>query len=440
METWFTFFQEHYADYGYPVLFAGVLLENAAIPVPGETAVLVAGFLASPAGGSRFELGWVIAVTFLAAVLGDNLGFWLGRRFARPRILAGRRFLILTPTTLQLMDDYLARYGLWTVFAARFIAGLRVVGALAAGTAGMPWRRFLPANAAGALAWAITISLLGYFFGHSLHLLHEWLGRGALLLVGGLILLIGVPYLYRRFHKLAPGLSERLAHFNLANTLSVVLLHVVFVAVLVLLARHHQPTSLDERVERWRLTEAASSEVVLLLAGGGRYLGSLPVIVIVAAAMCLQIWGRYRPWREIAVVLWAVLAGEVVGWLVVALLHHGRPDVIHSRGWPDGFAGLLLLRATSVFGTLAYLVGRQSVLWGVAAWVLAALALIKVGLAVVIAGEQYPTEILLEYAAGGLVLLAGVWWLQGYSPALLTTTTDGQDSVREGGRTASPRQ
>src|SRR3954471_10024491 len=101
MGDWFEFFAEHYAAYGYPILFLGVLLENASVPVPGETAVLVAGFLSSPAGGSRFDLLGVILVTIVAAVLGDNLGYWLGHRFARPRLSKGGRFLFLTPETLR---------------------------------------------------------------------------------------------------------------------------------------------------------------------------------------------------------------------------------------------------------------------------------------------------------------------------------------------------
>src|SRR6266699_351415 len=102
---------KEYSHYGYPVLFTGVLLENAGIPVPGETAVLVAGFLASPAGGSHFHIVWVILLTLIAAVIGDNLGFWLGHRWARPRLQQGRGFLLLTPKTLQLAEGYFARYG-----------------------------------------------------------------------------------------------------------------------------------------------------------------------------------------------------------------------------------------------------------------------------------------------------------------------------------------
>src|SRR5207248_6545343 len=105
-------FLKEYALYGYPILFLGVMLENAGIPVPGETAVLVAGFLASPTGGDHFDLPLVVGIAFIAAVIGDNIGYWLGRRFARPYLLQGRRFLLLTPRTLDMAEDYFRRFGL----------------------------------------------------------------------------------------------------------------------------------------------------------------------------------------------------------------------------------------------------------------------------------------------------------------------------------------
>jgi membrane protein DedA with SNARE-associated domain len=195
----FETFLRDYAIYGYPVLFIGVLLENAGIPVPGETAVLVAGFLASPdsPGGPHFALRYVILITFCAAVIGDNIGFWLGQHFARPRLLQGRRFLFLSPRTLALAESYFRRYGVWTIYFARFITGIRVIGALAAGTAGMPWHQFVAANAGGALTWAVAISLLGYFFGTSWELLHKWLGRGGLGLLAAIIVLGAVHYIFR---------------------------------------------------------------------------------------------------------------------------------------------------------------------------------------------------------------------------------------------------
>ena len=209
IEAVFAFLKQWCGTYGYPVLFAGVLLENAGLPVPGETAVLVAGILASAAGERRFHIGVVILVTVLAAVLGDNLGFWLGRRWARLRLQAGRRFLFLTPRTLRMAEAYFHRYGSWTIFFARFITGLRVVGALAAGTAGMAWPRFLIANAAGAVTWATVISLLGYFFGENWRALEDWVRRSGLIALAFVLLLLGVVYLKGRLgHWLALPAEE----------------------------------------------------------------------------------------------------------------------------------------------------------------------------------------------------------------------------------------
>lgn len=193
--------------YGYPVLFLGVFLENAGLPVPGETAVLVAGFLASDAGREEFgvatfRLPVVIVVTIVAAVLGDNLGFWLGRRWARPRLQSGRRFLFLNARTLALAEGYFHRYGTWTIFFARFVTGLRVVGAMAAGTAGMPWPRFLAANAGGAVTWAVVISLLGFFFGQYWKTLEKWVTRGGLIALACALFLLASPFIWRRLRPL----------------------------------------------------------------------------------------------------------------------------------------------------------------------------------------------------------------------------------------------
>jgi membrane protein DedA with SNARE-associated domain len=178
-----------FARYGYPVLFGTVLLENVGVPVPGETAVLTAGLLSSPQGGGRLSLGLVMAVAFVAAVVGDNFGYWLGRSLARPRLSDGRGFLFLTPARFASVEGYFHRYGAATVFAARFITGVRVVAALAAGTAGMSWLRFLAANAAGALAWAVVVTLEGYLLGEGWHALRVsggnivWLAVAVVLLV-----------------------------------------------------------------------------------------------------------------------------------------------------------------------------------------------------------------------------------------------------------------
>ena len=162
--------------HGYWVLGLVIALENAGLPVPGETALLTAGFLTSAADGRHLDLWAVVLVAFLAATAGDNIGFWLGRRVARPRLAAGRRFLFLTPARLAAAERYFAKYGLLTVFVARFVTGLRVVAGPAAGAAGMRWGRFLAANAAGAVVWAAVIALVGHSAGHAWEAVRERLG------------------------------------------------------------------------------------------------------------------------------------------------------------------------------------------------------------------------------------------------------------------------
>lgn len=181
-------FTDIYAAYGCWVLFFGVMLENAGVPIPGETALLAAGFLASPAGGGMLHLCPVIAVAAAGAVIGDNIGYWVGREFARKRIEAGQRFLFLTPRRVERAERYFDRYGAATVFFGRFVALLRIVAGPAAGVAGMAWWRFALANAAGAVVWATAIGLVGYYAGGAWDVLHRWLGRGAWALAGVIVL------------------------------------------------------------------------------------------------------------------------------------------------------------------------------------------------------------------------------------------------------------
>ncbi len=417
MDNWFQYFTERYAEFGYPVLFVGVLLENAGIPVPGETAVLVGGFLASPAGGGHFHIAWIIVLTLLAAVLGDNLGFWLGHRWARPRLQSGRRFLFLTPGALQLAEGYFARYGLWTIFFARFITGLRVVGALAAGTAGMPWRRFLVANAAGALIWAVTISLLGYFFGHSWELLHKVLGRGGMLILGSVIVLVGLPYVLRRLHRLSPTLWERLPRRQVVLGLLAAVLEVICLALLFLISEGRQPTEYDAAVRGW-LAARKPAPLLDVLAVVGSFSGIVPVVILVTAVTVGWLLRLGRSGREVIAACWALLASEALGLLVFELLRVRHIDPARAATWPFGFAGLIPLRAFAVLGMTAYLIRRQDRRWGHIAEALAGVFVLLAGFGVLWTERQIMTKALLEYAAGGLVLFAGIWWLEGYGPGL----------------------
>lgn len=267
--------------YGYPVLFTLVLAENAGLPVPGETAVLAAALIANRPD-APLSITWIIFVVVAAAVLGDNLGFWLGRRWARARLQAGKRFLFLTPTGLQIVEGYFEHYGTLTIFFARFIAGLRVVAAMAAGTSRMAWPRFLLANTGGAVAWAVTMSLLGYFFGQSWQSLHRWMGRGALIILGCFVVLVGLPYLLRRLRRLPAW--DHLVRARIWEGLVSAVLVAVCIALLVVLAeRHAAPPSADIQVRQW--VDTWRVPVLDAVAACGSYLGSLPAVAIAVALL-----------------------------------------------------------------------------------------------------------------------------------------------------------
>ncbi len=189
---------EHYMLlYGYWAVFFGVMLENAGVPVPGETILLIAGYLAST---GKFHLGFVMLIAATGAVVGDNIGFAIGHHFGRGFLLRIGRFFFLTPKRLEHMENYFARHGNKTILVARFITGLRVFAALLAGASKMPWRIFFIFNVAGAILWSVVITTLGYLFGSSLPLLIKWVGRsGTILLISAVV--IGIVVWRVRKHR-----------------------------------------------------------------------------------------------------------------------------------------------------------------------------------------------------------------------------------------------
>lgn len=149
---------------GYPLLALLVMAESGGVPVPGETALIVGGVLASR-GTLRIEL--VIAVAAGAAIVGDNIGYYIGRR--------GGRWLLQRPgpfhehrlRVLETGEPFFARHGPKAVFFGRFILGLRTWASWLAGANHMRWRAFLLWNALGGICWATGVGLLAYFVGRS---------------------------------------------------------------------------------------------------------------------------------------------------------------------------------------------------------------------------------------------------------------------------------
>jgi membrane protein DedA with SNARE-associated domain len=150
-------------SYGYWAVGAALLLENAGVPVPGETILLLASFLAY--SEHDLQLPWIIVVATLAATVGDNLGFALGYYGGRPLLERYRAFFRIRDTTVERGENLFARYGAVTIFFARFVFGMRIIAGPMAGVLRMPWRKFTVFNFLGAGLWVTVISGAGFLFG-----------------------------------------------------------------------------------------------------------------------------------------------------------------------------------------------------------------------------------------------------------------------------------
>lgn len=184
-----------FSRYGYIVIFVPVMLETAGLPVPGETTLLLSGVAAST---GRLDPWIAIAVGSAAAIIGDNIGYVIGRYGGR-RVVMRLAHIGGIESSLAWGERFFARHGGKTVFIARWLPGLRIFGAWIAGMVHMPWKVFFLWNALGGITWCATVIGLGYFFGHSLHVIEKVLG------VGGAVALVAVAVAgvlaWRRFEK-----------------------------------------------------------------------------------------------------------------------------------------------------------------------------------------------------------------------------------------------
>src|SRR5438067_9622292 len=153
----------YFREYGYWTVAIVLLLENAGIPVPGETALLFAGFLAF--SEHQLQLRYIILLGIVAATLGDNLGYYLGLRGGRPLLMRYRRLFRIRQSTIEKGEEVFRRHGAVTIFFARFIFGMRIIAGPLAGALRMPWKTFLLFNFLGAAVWVTVIASAGFAFG-----------------------------------------------------------------------------------------------------------------------------------------------------------------------------------------------------------------------------------------------------------------------------------
>ena len=190
--------------WGYGLIFLAMLLENAGLPLPGETVTLLGGYAA---GSGQLHVAGVMAAAALGAILGDNIGYWVGRRLGWRLVLRAGQLLRQPPDRLEQLRAQFLRHAALSVLLGRFVAVLRVLAGPLAGAVAMPYPRFLLANAAGAVLWAGTMVSLAWLGGRwiplerMLHGVVEF-GLGALLVVVVVLLLPrGLSWLEQRLER-----------------------------------------------------------------------------------------------------------------------------------------------------------------------------------------------------------------------------------------------
>jgi len=157
-----THFIEHHQSWALVLLFLLIGIESAGVPLPGETALVACGVLASQ---SKLNIVAVIVVAASGAIVGDNGGYWIGRKGGR-KLLERWSFVNRhAEKVLPRAERLFAKHGGKTVFFGRFVAVLRITAAWMAGISHMPWWRFLVFNAAGGILWATLVGLVAFYSG-----------------------------------------------------------------------------------------------------------------------------------------------------------------------------------------------------------------------------------------------------------------------------------
>ncbi len=179
-------------NYGYLAVFALVAMESAGVPLPGETTLVAAAVYAGTQHAMNIWL--IIAAAGGGAILGDNLGFWIGRTFGRNVLMKCGQYIRLDQRKLDLAEYLFMRHGGKIVFFGRFVAPLRALAALLAGANQFQPKQFLVYNAAGGIVWATLFGLGGYLLGRSVHRF-----SGPLEWIAPLVVFIGAVILWRYF-------------------------------------------------------------------------------------------------------------------------------------------------------------------------------------------------------------------------------------------------
>lgn len=426
--------------YGYWFLFALVALESFGVPLPGETALVTA---AAYAASARLNVLLVVIAAASGAIVGDNAGYWLGRKGGVALVRRYGRHVGLSEAKLERAHAFFERHGAKTVFFGRFIALLRTWAAALAGVACMPYATFMLYNALGGITWAIIFGWLGFAFGRNLPLLQRYVGQlsVALVLLAALAVLVYVGV--RLFHRYREAIASfvgaqwaRLANspryaaarakyprlwtfvagrFARGEYLGLHLTLGFFISVGALWlfggvtedVVHHDPlTAVDLELASWFRVHATQTldriGVAVTLAGS-------PVAMAVLAAIVAAVLAYKRWWITLAGWAAAFAGGGALNWALKRIVHRARPTGSQgflygtSFSFPSGHA----MGALIGYGMLAYLLvafwhparrHRTTIL------TIAFVLTLLIGISRLYLGVHFLSDVIAGYAAGAVWL------------------------------------
>lgn len=425
--------------WGYLVIFLVVLLECQVLlglVMPGESLVLLGGFFA---GQGVLNLGVLIFVISIAAIIGDSIGYELGRHLGRRWLLKhGERFG-LRQDHLDRVDGFFVRHGGKAVFGSHFLHLLRALMPFVAGDRRMRYQKFLLFNSMGCIVWASVFVSLGYLAGESWRVAAKWVGVTSEIVGGALLLAIALVWLWRwlgrhetdvklrwqavtehphmvalrlRFAPQLKFLLDRLSprsYLGLHLTIGVLVIigaTWLFGGIAQDVVAGDPLTVIDKNVAKWfheRLTPGLTTTMQLLTA-----LASPAWVTSVAIVTTLVLWWKKYWYRLLALAL-VLPGGMVLDFLLKLIFHRNRPSFTDSLQLFDGysFPSGHTMAATLLYGLLAALavIALEAWRWRLRAVIVAFVLVLLVGLSRVCLGAHYLSDVM-GAAAAGLAWLA----------------------------------
>ncbi|GMR04125.1 MAG: hypothetical protein BMS9Abin23_0014 [Thermodesulfobacteriota bacterium] len=439
-------------NWGYLILFMAAFLESSAfvgLIIPGETTVVLAGFLASQGYLDLGDSIWVIA---LGAVLGDSVGYSFGKAIGGGYFKKHKRLFFIKEKHIDRATAYFHLHGGKTIFFGRFIGFFRAMAPFAAGMLKMDYPRFLFYNVTGGVLWTVSFTLLGYFFGESWHVIERWSGRTGVFILFIIVVSAAFYYVYRKAARrqteiiswlrqtgegflqrpLVKGFVERhpaiisfimerlspRGYLGLHLTVGIILSG-VFVWVFGGITEDVLTGDPLVLVDRWVLDRVLYfstpfvTSVMMVITGLG---GNAMILAVSLVAVFVLIVKRRGV--DIFGYLSAVAGGGVLVFIMKAAFRRPRPlagtPVIEPWGW--GFPGPHAMMSVVMYGMITYLVIRDLRSWRLRIFISTASAFLVflIGMSRIYLQEQYLSDILAGFAGGLFWLTVCVTGLEVY--------------------------